>query len=91
MAKPKTDKKYNLTLIPLWETKREGSYMSLEVKPEHFDAFGKIEVGGKLVFRVLPEEYRKNEKSPNAYLEYISKEDVAAFKKRNTRESVNEL
>ena len=81
--KTKSDKKYNLTIVPLWATSREGSYMSIEIGPEHFDNLAKVEVGGKLVFRVLPEEFRKTDKSPNAYLEYISKDDVAAFKARS--------
>jgi len=78
MAKDKKD--YNTTIVPLWETRNGGAFMSIEIGPEHFDAIRTMQVGGKLVFKLLKEEYRKSEKSPNAYLEYISKDKVEAFK-----------
>lgn len=75
----KDEKKYNLTLVPMWITKN-GNYFSIEIGPEHYDAIQQVAVGGKLLFKMMPEEKRKNENSPNAYLEYVNAEEVAAFK-----------
>jgi hypothetical protein len=77
-----TNKKFNLTIAPLWVTKN-GHMMSIEIGPEHFDKIQQLEKGGKLMVKMLPEDKRRSETSPNAYLEYISKEDVQAFKNKN--------
>jgi len=76
----KTDKKeFNLSLVPMWDTK-SGNAFSIEIGPAHYDALQQVEVGGKLFFKRLPEERRKSENSPNAYLEYVRKEEVAKYK-----------
>lgn len=76
-----SEKKYNLKLSALWGTKYEGLYFSMPVDAMVFDALQQVEKGGKLVFRAIPEERRKHDKSPHAYLEYMSKEEVEASSK----------
>jgi hypothetical protein len=75
------EKKFNTTIVPLWTT-QNGNMFSMVVGPEHFDALQQVEIGGKLFIKMLPEDRRKSEKSPNAYLEYVSKEDVAKYKEQ---------
>jgi hypothetical protein len=82
MNKSTEKKEFNLTLAPMWDTKN-GNAFSIEIGPEHYDALQQVEVGGKLFLKRLPEERRKSENSPNAYLEYVSKEEVAKFKAEN--------
>lgn len=53
--------------------------MSMPIDDVVFDALQSVERGGKFVLKVLEPGSRKMEKSPHAYLEYISKEDVEAF------------
>ncbi len=74
-----TEKKYNVTVAGLWKTKT-GSLMSMPVDARVLDALKNAsEGGGKLVIKFLREESRKTEKSPHAFLEYMSKEEVDGF------------
>ena len=73
-------KKYNLTLAPFWTAKGGNRYMSIVITPEHVEAFKAVEAGGRLTFKVLDDEARAKDVSPNAYLEYITKADVEAYK-----------
>ena len=76
-----SDKKYNLNVVPLWET-ANGNFKSIKIKREHFDAIQQIEEGGMLLVKILPDTARKSEDSPNAMLEYVSPADLAAYKNR---------
>lgn len=70
--------KYNLTVSRLYETvNKSGNYMSVEITPEEFDAIQKIGLGGRLLVKL--NKFRKSEKSPHAYLEYLSKEEFEAM------------
>lgn len=74
-------KKFNLTVSPLWETEG-GNLISLEINPEIYDALQKVKIGGKLFVKTNAAK-NKHAKSPQKYLEYMSVEDVAAFKANN--------
>ncbi len=80
MAKS-NEKKFNMTICPLWSDKF-GGFSGLVINDEIFDALQQLEKGGRLVIKTLKPESRKSEKSPHAYLEYISKEDVATIATR---------
>lgn len=71
-----TKKKYNLTVAPLWKGQYGGFYTY--VKDEAYDALQAVEKGGMLVIREVKAESRKQENSPHAYLEYMSKSDLDA-------------
>jgi hypothetical protein len=72
-----TDKKFNLTISPMWDTKN-GNLMGMEITKEHYDALQNVEEGGKLMVKFV--KSRKGDTSPHAYLEYITKEEVRQFK-----------
>lgn len=73
-----TKKKYrnNLSVTPLWESKG-GNLLSLKIDDELFDKLQQIEKGGKLIVRHVPAKDGASEKRPQAYLEYMTKEDLA--------------
>lgn len=87
MARPQSNKKYNKALAALYRT-REGGYLSMEIDTRSYDAFKEaaqaLEVGGKIIVKVLAEDSRakfKNpETAPHAFLELISKDNVASYK-----------
>lgn len=70
-----SDKKYPLTVAPLFKS-GNFSLNSITITPEIIEKLGEIEVGGKFTIRTLKEESRKNERSPNAYLEYLTPLEV---------------
>lgn len=81
---PDGNTKLNLTLAPLWYTKSGNGNLTCSLKNEKTlreiaDAVAQLEVGGRLLLKFLPEERRKIENSPHAYLEYISADKVAEF------------
>lgn len=70
--------KYNETVCPLMESR--GGNLSWRVTPEVYDQFKKLAPGGRLLVRFLKPEQRKNgNRSPKAYLEYMTAEEVAKF------------
>lgn len=73
------DKKYNLSVSPMWQT-QSGGYKSLKINDEILEALSQLKPGGMLIIKQLPNERRKNENSPNAYLEYVSPEAIEEFK-----------
>lgn len=73
----------NTKLAAMWAYREGSLYMSMPVDDMVFDALQNVEKGGKLVLKILKEESRRSEKSPYAYLEYISKDDVDAFQARS--------
>lgn len=77
----KEAKKYNLSLSPLWQTRAQ-NLMGIEVDDKILEALSQVKAGGKLFIKFLEEDKRKNDKSPHAYLEYLSPEEVAAYKAR---------
>jgi hypothetical protein len=77
------NKKYNLTITPMWETKNQ-NLMSIEITEDILQALDKVEVGGKLFIKRLEEDRRKNDKSPHAYLEYLDPSEVAAYKAKQS-------
>ena len=72
------NKKYNLTLSPMYKAGKNDNFISIEITPAIFDALQNIEIGGKLFFKQTKQ--KKTDKSPDAYLEYISKDEVDRFK-----------
>lgn len=82
MANDTETKTYNLSVTPLWNT-RNGNLMGIKITDEIYDALQRVEKGGKLMVRFLPDESRKQDTSPHAYIDYISKESVHAFELTN--------
>lgn len=78
------EKKYNLSVTPMWNT-RNGNLMGFEIGPEQYDALQRLEKGGKLMVRFLRPDQRKNDRSPDAYLEYLTASEVERYK--NTKEA----
>lgn len=68
------NRKFPLTIAPLWESKFGGYYTYL--KPEHFDNLQKVGQTGMIQIKIA--KSRKDERSPHAYLEYLTEEEVAA-------------
>ncbi len=68
------NKKYNETIAPAYEN-RQG-FGSITLTKECMDQLKKAELGGKLIFKILRPESRKNEKSPHGYFELVSKAQV---------------
>lgn len=73
-------KKFNLTLSRAFKIK--GGVWSADIGPAEFDALQQVKLGGKLVYRELKEESRKSDKSPHGYFEYMTPEEVRAFKNK---------
>lgn len=75
-----SDRKYPETVAALWKTRGGKQFRSMAIDERTFDQLQKllanVELGGRLVFKEVPQERRKNEKSPEAYIEYMSKELV---------------
>ena len=73
---------FNLTVVPLKRTYSGnlGWFLSDSSYGELVKAVENMEVGGMLVIKEIKEESRKSDKSPHAYLEYISKAKMDAFK-----------
>jgi len=87
------EKKYPLSLTPMYSHGFE--FRSITVTPEIVSALSQIETGGKLRMRLLKDEWRKTEKSPNAYLEYLTPAEVAeataaakAYKEKASSDSI---
>lgn len=80
--------KFNLTLSPLKES--NNGNLTWIISPEVFDALQKVEVGGMLIVKRLAEKSRKHERSPSAYLEYVDKADVDAFKSKGARQTASD-
>lgn len=74
-------REYKESAAPLW-FKGKGDFMlSLDINEEVLDRImSQAEVGGKVKIRFLKEESKKSEKSPDAYLEFTSREDNEAYK-----------
>lgn len=77
-------KKYNLTVSPLWNT-AGGNFVSLEITDEIFDNLQRVAKGGKLFVKTTKPEYRKNENSPHAYLEFMDADSVREFRAKQER------
>lgn len=71
-------KKYNLSLARAFKIK--GGVWSADIGPAEYDAIQQVKLGGRLVYRELKEESRKSEKSPHGYFQYMTPEEVKAFK-----------
>lgn len=72
---PDNTRKYPLSLGPLWRTKNGEDFQG-PIGAETFDNLQKIGKTGRIQVRM--NRYRKDEKSPHAWLEYLSEEDIAA-------------
>lgn len=73
------DKKYPLSVAPLYTSGY--NLQSVVITPEILEKLGQLEVGGKFVIKTVKEEWRKNEKSPHGYLEYLTPAEVAERRK----------
>lgn len=84
-------KEYNLTVSPLWAT-QSGNFQRFikdeEALNELKEAISQLHVGGKLLIKNVKEEYRNGEKSPHAYIEFITKEKVDEFNKQRETEAL---
>lgn len=81
-----TKRVYKDSAAPLW-FKGKGDFMlSLDINEEVLDRImSQAEVGGKVKIRFLKEESKKSDKSPDAYLEFTSREDNEAYKAGRTQ------
>lgn len=70
---------YNLKVTPLWETD-SGNFKGMKVNAEQFDALQQVTEGGMFFIKVIAPEKRKDEKSPHAYLEFVTAAQLATFK-----------
>lgn len=77
----KQNSKFNLSIAPLWLTK-SGNLASITVSDQTLDALKNVKPGGKIIVKFLPEERRRNQDSPNAYLEFMTKEHMDEFKRK---------
>lgn len=69
-----SNKNYPATVAPMW--KQGYKYASLSVNSEILDLLKTVEEGGQFSFKTIKDEYRKGERSPQAYLEYLTPEQV---------------
>jgi len=76
--------KFNITLARAYKTKR--GYWSIDITAEEYDAIQKIQMGGRLILKEIPEESRKNDKSPQAYFEYMQPHEVKQFKEKSKKD-----
>lgn len=78
--------KFNSTITGMYETKRGGEYLSLKLSEKDVDVLqNSAEIGARLYMKV--NKHRKNDKSPEFYLEVMSAEDVKRFE--SDRDSSN--
>ena len=70
---------YNLKVTPLWETD-SGNYKGMKVDAQQFDALQNVEEGGMFFIKIIDPAKRKDEKSPHAYLEFVTAAQLAKFK-----------
>lgn len=77
----KQNSKFNLSIAPLWMTK-SGNLASITVNDQTLEALKNVKPGGKIIVKYLPEERRRNQDSPNAYLEFMTKEHMDEFKRK---------
>lgn len=82
------NKKFNLSLARAYKIK--GGVWSVDIGPAEFDAIQKIGLGGRLVYKELAEESRKSANSPHGYFQFMTAEEVKAFKaKAGSRNKVS--
>lgn len=83
-------KEFNPTLAMLYNMKN-GSW-SLPITSKEYDAIMKhVELGGRLVIK--PNNYKRNDKSPDHYLEFIPKaklQEREAFRNNNTKATTSD-
>jgi hypothetical protein len=72
------NKKYNLTIAPLWFTKNGKHMMSIAIGEEQFDGVQQIREGGKLFIK-LNTNKKPGTNSPDGWVEYMTPEKVAEF------------
>lgn len=61
---------YNETIVPMFKAKsNNGNYVSLTVNQEVMQQLLKVQEGDRILLKLLPDERRKHDKSPHAYLE----------------------
>lgn len=82
-------KKYSLTLSRAYKTK-VGAW-SVDLGPEEIAALKQVEAGGRLVYRELREESRKNKTSPHGYFQYMTPAEVKEMKERTAKPKEEEL
>lgn len=71
-----SDKKYNTTITGLWLTKAE-NMLSMPLSEKDFANIAAVQQGGKLFIK--RNKFKKHDRSPDFYLEAISKEEVERF------------
>lgn len=85
------NKKYNLTLFPVWRNKFSGAFTSMKVDARMLDSLQQVSLGGKIMFKELTEESRSKfpdpERAPHAFVEYLTPEKVSEFDTKRTQKS----
>lgn len=89
MEKAKTKQEFNLTIAPLW-AKESGNLFGMKIEADHYDALQQVEVGGVFAVKFLKEKSRKSDKSPNAYLEYITPAKWEEYKAKYAKSSTSD-
>lgn len=78
-------KQYKESAAPLWFKGKGDFMMSLDINDEVLDRIvTQAELGGKVRIRFLKEASKKSERSPDAYLEFISKDENETYKAGRT-------
>jgi hypothetical protein len=78
-------KKFNLSVTPL--KRSANGNLTWIVNEEALEKLQEIEVGGRFMIKMVPEDRKKHERSPDAYFEYISVDDVRRFREANKTEN----
>lgn len=91
----KNNRDYPVSVAPLFKSGEFG-YQTITINDEVLTKLEGVGHGGKFLIRFLKEESRKTEKSPVAYLEYLTPAQVEERKqyakrnseRRNSEESI---
>ena len=74
------EKRFPKKIVRAYKTRNGKGYLSTLVDGEVYDALQKVKPGDKLLLSIVPEEARKDEKSPQAYFSFYTKEQLDEFK-----------
>ena len=79
----KNNVKYPTTVSGLWKNKNGNRFRSMEIDARAFDqlkdVLSKVEIGGRLTVKLTNPETKeeRGNKFPDAFIEYMTKEQVA--------------
>lgn len=78
-------KEFNPSISPLYR-RESGSLVSLVVNDAILAELAKVQLGGKLSIRFLKEESKKSDKTPDAYLDYVTPERMNELRSQYANE-----